>query len=71
MCNCNGLLPLIFGYITGANNQNNCCNFGCNCDQNVMPINNGFNGNNNCWIILLLLFICGCGNNNCNCNCNN
>ena len=39
-CNCGGLLPLIFGYFTGQNSQNNCgC---CNCDQNVMPINNNF-----------------------------
>ncbi len=40
-CNCSGLLPLIFGYITGSNSQNGSgCNCGCNCDQNIMPINN-------------------------------
>ncbi len=65
-CNCSGLLPLIFGYITGRNQDNSC---GCGCDQNVMPIgNNGWN--NDCWLLILLLFVCGCGNNN-NCCCNN
>ena len=44
-CNCSGLLPLIFGYITGRNQDNS-----CGCDQNVMPIgNNGWN--NDCWQI--------------------
>ncbi|MDE6967019.1 MAG: hypothetical protein K2P12_00040 [Clostridia bacterium] len=69
-CNCSGLLPLIFGYITGRNSEQNFCNCGCNCDQNVMPINNN-NGFNNCWWIILLLLVCGCGNgfnNNCSCN---
>ena len=54
-CNCSGLLPLIFGYITGRNQDNSC---GCGCDQNVMPIgNNGWN--NDCWLLILLLFVCG------------
>ncbi len=68
-CNCGGLLPLIFGYFTGQNSQHNCgC---CNCDQNVMPINNNFFGSNNgSWLIILLLLCCCCGGNN-NCNCNN
>ncbi len=66
-CNCSGLLPLIFGYFTGSASQNgcNCC---CNCDNNVMPINNNnFNGfGNYSWLIILLLLCC-CGGNNCNC----
>lgn len=69
-CNCAGLLPLIFGFIVGKNAQN-CC--GCNCDQNVMPINNmnSFGGfGNECWIIILLLLVCGCGGNNNSCGCN-